>query len=70
MAKKKIDGVKVPKRILGHKLRKGTRKDIAALVKAVGHPDAKSLVAAAVGAIGPMIADRLTHRSDKLKAVK
>ena len=70
MSKKKIKGVKVPRRILGHKLRKGTRKDIAALVTTIKHPDAKALIAAVVAALGPIIAERLTHKKPKLKAVR
>lgn len=64
---KKIKGVKVPKTLMGRKLRKGTRKDIAELVRAVGHPDAKSLLAAASAAIVPILAakvtDRMVHKS-------
>ncbi len=67
---KKIDGVKVPKKLLGVKLRKGTRKDIAALVNRVRHPDGRSLALAAVAALGPLVAERLTAKQDKLKAVK
>lgn len=68
---KKIHGVKVPKAVLGHKLRKGTRKDIADLVKALGHPDAKSLALAALAALGPVVAERLIHdkKGHKLKVV-
>lgn len=74
---KKIRGVKVPKKLLGHKLRKGTRRDIADLVKAVGHPNAKSLVAAASAAILPFLAEKVADRisrkgsrgSRKLKVV-
>jgi hypothetical protein len=69
MAKKKIDGVKVPKKILGHKLNKATRKDIAALVNRVKHPDGRSLALAAVAAVGPLLAERLTHKSDKPTAL-
>lgn len=62
MAKKKINGVKVPRKILGHKLRKGTRRDIADLVKAVGHPDAKSLMAGAAAAVLPFLAEKLSDK--------
>jgi hypothetical protein len=67
---KKVNGVKVPKRIMGFKLRKGTRKDIAAVANALGHPDAKSLVLAAMAALGPFLAERLVHKGHKLKAVQ
>lgn len=70
MAKKKIDGVKVPRRITGYRLRKGTRRDIAALVMAIKHPDAKSLIAAVVTALGPLIAERLAHKKAKLSSVR
>jgi hypothetical protein len=70
MAKKTIKGVKVPRRIMGYKLRKGTRKDIAGLVRAIKHPDAKTLIAAVVAALGPIVAERLTHKKPKLKAVR
>jgi hypothetical protein len=74
MAKKKVRGVKVPRKILGQKLRKGTRKDIADLVRALGHPNARSLLAAATTAVLPLLADKLTdaigHKAArKLKAV-
>lgn len=67
---KKIDGVRVPKRILGRKLRKGTRKDIAALMKTFGQRDAKSMVMTAVAAAAPLLAERLIHRRVKLKPAK
>lgn len=70
MSKKSIKGVKVPRRILGRKLRKGTRKDIAELVKTIKHPDAKALIAALVAALAPIIAERLTHKAPKLNAVR
>lgn len=66
---KKIRGVKVPKSILGHKLRKGTRKDIADLVRTLGHPDARSLLLAAAAALGPFLADRVARKGRKLKTV-
>lgn len=67
---KKIRGVKVPKKILGLKLRKGTRKDIAFLVKKVRHPDARSLVLAATAALGPMLAERIAARKGKIKPAR
>lgn len=68
---KKIKGVKVPKKILGYKLRKGTRKDIADLVRTVRHPDPKALIAALVAALGPILAELLAHRKgQKLKVVR
>lgn len=67
---KKIKGVKVPRKVLGYKLRKGTRKDIADLVKTVRHPNAKAIVAALLAALGPIIAERLTDKKrHKLKLV-
>jgi hypothetical protein len=74
MAKTRIRGVKVPKKVLGRKLRKGTRKDIADLVRAVGHPDARSVIAAATAALLPLLADRMgdaitAKAARKLKAV-
>ena len=62
MAKKKIRGVRVPKKILGQKLRKGTRKDIADFVRAVGHPNARSVLAAASAAVMPLLADKVTDK--------
>jgi hypothetical protein len=64
----------VPRKFLGQKLRKGTRKDIADLVRAIGHPNARSVIAAASAAILPLLADRLSDRitakaGRKLKAV-
>lgn len=67
---KKIGGVKVPKRILGLKLRKGTRKDIAALVKALKHPDGRALAMAAMAAFGPLLAERIIHKPHRPKTVK
>ena len=66
---KKIRGVKVPKSILGHKLRKGTRKDIAHLVDTLGHPDARSLLLAAAAALGPFLAERIVKKGRNLKTV-
>lgn len=61
MTKNKTKGgtLRFPKTILGVKVPKKTRKNLNALLKRVPASDANPLVAAAVGALLPIIVERL-----------
>jgi hypothetical protein len=64
MAKKK--GPKIPKKIMGFKLSKGTRKDVRKLLKMVGDPDRKELAISAAGGLAAFLAERMAeHKLDK-----
>ena len=57
MAKKN----KVPKKILGFKLSKGTRKDLKKLLKMVTHPDTRTLAISAAGGLAAFLAERFAE---------
>jgi hypothetical protein len=59
MAKK--DKVKIPKRVLGFKLRKGTRKDLRKLLNLLESPQTKALAMSAVGGIGAFLAEHFAE---------
>ena len=62
MAKK----LKVPKKLMGFKLSKGTRKDLKKLLKMVTEPDTRTLAISAVGALTAFLAERFAeHEFDK-----
>jgi len=64
MAKK--TKVKVPKRVFGFKLSKGTRKDLKKLLKMVANPDTKALAMSAAGGLAALLAERFAeHEQDK-----
>ena len=52
---------KVPKKLMGFKLRKGTRKDLKKLLKMVSHPDTRTLAISAAGALAAFIAERFAE---------
>ena len=58
MSKKKKS--KVPKRLFGFKLSKGTRKDLKKLLRMLTHPDTHTLAKAAMGALAALLAERMT----------
>ena len=53
------DRVKLPKRLLGVKIPKATRKSVNAMLKGIPAPTAKPLLAVAVGALMTSLAARL-----------
>ena len=57
MAKKN----KVPKKLMGFKLSKGTRKDLKKLLKMVTEPDTRTLAVSAAGALAAFIAERFAE---------
>ncbi|MBO0749000.1 MAG: hypothetical protein J2O44_01025 [Porphyrobacter sp.] len=59
MAKK--SGSKVPKKVMGFKLSKGTRKDVKKLLKMVGDPDKKDLAISAAGGLAAFLAERVAE---------
>lgn len=58
MAKK----YKVPRKLMGFKLSKGTRKDLKKLLKMVTEPDTRTLAVSVAGALAAFIAERFTER--------
>jgi len=57
---------KVPKKLAGFKLSKGTRKDLKKLLKMVAEPDTRTLAVSAAGALAAFIAERFAeHQFDK-----
>lgn len=52
---------KVPKKLMGFKLSKGTRKDLKRLLKMVTHPDTRTLAISAAGALAAFIAERFAE---------
>jgi hypothetical protein len=66
MGKKKDKGLKVPKKLMGFKLSKGTRKDLNKLLKMVTHPDTRSIAMSAMAALSSLLAERMAahHESD------
>jgi len=57
MAKK----IKVPKKILGFKLSKGTRKDLKKLLKMFGKPDTHALAMTVAGGLAAFLAERFAE---------
>jgi hypothetical protein len=55
----KKDRIKLPKRLLGVKLPKATRKSLNRMLKSVSTDIARPLAAAAVGAFATIITERL-----------
>jgi len=53
---------KVPKRILGFKLSKGTRKDLKKLLKMFEHPDRRALAMTAAGGLATFLMERFAEK--------
>ena len=64
MGKKKKSS-KVPKKLFGFKLSKGTRKDLGKLFKLVTHPDSHSLVMSGLGALSALLAERVAKHHEE-----
>jgi len=58
MAKK----LKVPKKVFGFKLSKGTRKDLKKLLKMLGDPDTRTLAISAAGGLAAFLAEKFAER--------
>ena len=62
MAKKS----KVPKKLFGFKLSKGTRKDLKKLLKMLGDPDTRTIAISAAGGLAAFLAEKFVeHEFDK-----
>lgn len=59
MAKK--NKVKIPKRVLGFKLSKGSRKDLKRLLNMLESPQTKALLMSAVGGIAAFLAEHFAE---------
>jgi hypothetical protein len=60
MAKK--NKIKVPKRIFGFKLSKGTRKDLKKLLKMVEHPQKRAIAMTAAGGLATFLLERFADK--------
>jgi hypothetical protein len=60
MAKK--SKLKVPKKIMGFKLSKGTRKDLKKLLRMFGDPDTRTLAMAAASGLAAYLAERFAEK--------
>ena len=58
---KKHKGPKVPKKIMGFKLSKGTRKDFKKLLTMVGDPDTRKLAMTAASGLAAYLAQRFVE---------
>lgn len=56
---KKDKTLKVPKKIMGFKLSKGTRKDLKKLLKLLGKQDAHRFATSALGALVALLTERM-----------
>ena len=63
MAKK--TKLKVPKKIMGFKLSKGTRKDLKKLLRMLGDPDTRTLALAAANALAAYLAERFVDKEPR-----
>ena len=59
---KKDKKLKVPKRIMGFKLSKGTRKDLKKLLRMFTKPDTHTLAAAAASGLAAYLAERFAEK--------
>ena len=62
MGKMKIYGIEIPKKVLGFKLSKGTRKDLRKLLKRMDSPEARALALSAAGAAAAYLAEHAARR--------
>ena len=60
MAKK--TKLKVPKKIMGFKLSKGTRKDLKKLLRMLGDPDTRALAMTAASGLAAYLAERFVEK--------
>lgn len=58
MAKNKLE---LPKKILGFKLSKGTRKDLKKLLKMLSNPDTRTFAVSAAGGLAAYLAERFAE---------
>ena len=59
---KKDKGPKVPKKILGFKLSKGTRKDLKKLLRMFLEPDTRTLATAAASGLAAYLTERFAEK--------
>lgn len=62
MAKMKVYGITIPKKVLGFRLSKGTRKDIRKLLKRLETPEARTIAISAASAGLAYLAEHAAHR--------
>jgi hypothetical protein len=68
MAKKK--GPKVPKKIMGFKLSKGTRKDIKKLLRMFDDPDTRKLAMTAASGLAGYLAHRFAAGDEQARPAR
>jgi hypothetical protein len=59
---KKDEALKVPKKIMGFKLSKGTRKDLKKLLRMFGNPDTRTLAMTAASGLAAYLAERFVEK--------
>lgn len=63
---KKSGKIEVPKKIMGFKLSKGTRKNIKKLLKMIGSPDKRQVAMSAAGGLAAFLTERFAaHELEK-----
>jgi hypothetical protein len=62
MAKMKVYGIQVPKKVLGFKLSKGSRKDLRKVLKRLESPEVRTLALSAAGAVIAYLAEHAAQR--------
>jgi hypothetical protein len=61
----KSKDLKIPKKLFGFKLSKGTRKDLKKLGRMFSHPDKRALAMAAAGGLASFLAERFADRAPR-----
>ncbi len=62
MGKMKVYGIEIPKKVLGFKLSKGTRKDLRKLLKRIDSPEGRALALSAAGVAAAFVAEHAARR--------
>ena len=66
MGKKKDGKVKIPKRVLGFKLSKGSRRDLRKLLKLIETPQARAIAVSAASVAFGYLAEKTAERKGPL----
>jgi hypothetical protein len=69
MAKKKTTGIKIPKKVLGFKLSKGTRKDVGKLLHMLESSEARAIAVSAGSVALGLILEKAAERQGPIAYV-
>lgn len=64
---KKNDKIKIPKKVLGFKLSKGSRKDLRRLLKVLEAPEARAIAVSATSVAIAYLAEKAAERKGPLR---